>query len=110
MRAFPPSPTALLGTIDGTGEPGATARALLILALDLPPRRSRRRTGGSARRVARRKRASFSSGQGRAVEKPHRPGANPAQPGAIFGSPSLWLLSLGDQEKVTRPPPRRTKP
>jgi hypothetical protein len=41
---------------------------------------------------------------------------NPAGPtrtpegGAQAGSPSLWLLSLGEQEKVTRTPLRRTKP
>ena len=99
IRAFPPSPTALLGTIDGTGEPGATARALLILALDLPPRRSRRRAGGKARRVARRKRASFSPVHGRTVEKPRRPDANPPKAGAISGCPFSWLLRFGHAKR-----------
>ena len=92
-RAFPPSPAALLGAKDGSGMPRANARERLALA----SRRSRRRAGGSAATAgARRKRASFSPVHGRAVEKPRRTDGNTAQPGAISGSPSLWLLSLGD--------------
>jgi hypothetical protein len=94
-RAFPPSPAALLGAIDGKGEPRATARAPLALV----SRRSRRRAGGSVRSIARRKRASFPPVHGRAVGKPRRPAANPAQPGAISGSPFSCLLLFGDAKR-----------
>jgi hypothetical protein len=100
MRAFPPSPAALLGAIDGKGEPRTTARAPLLFALDLPSRKSRRRAGGSAATAgARRKRASFSSVHGRTVEKPRRPDANPPKAGAISGCPFSWLLRFGHAKR-----------
>ena len=94
-RAFPPSPAALLGAIDGRGMPRANARKRLALA----SRRSRRRAGGKARRVARRKRASFSPVHGRTVEKPRRPDANPPKAGAISGCPFSWLLRFGHAKR-----------
>jgi hypothetical protein len=100
MRAFPPSPAALLGARDGKGEPRTTARAPLLFALDLPSRKSRRRAGGSAATAgARRKRASFSSVHGRTVEKPRRPDANPPKAGAISGCPFSWLLRFGHAKR-----------
>jgi hypothetical protein len=112
IRAFPPSPAALLGAIDGIQEPTTTSGELLLLALDPPSRRSRRRAGGSAATAgARRKRASFSPVHGRAVEKPRRTDANPPKAGAISGCPSLLVpFSWARKREVTRPPPRRTKP
>ena len=95
MRAFPPSPPPLLGAIDGKEVPRATARAPLALV----SRRSRRRAGGSVRSIARRKRACFPSGHGCAVGKPRRPAANPAQPGAISGSPFSCLLLFRDAKR-----------
>jgi hypothetical protein len=109
IRAFPPSPAALLGARDGKGEPEATACKLF--ALDPPSRRSRRRAGGSVRGIAHRRCASFSPVQGRAVEKPRRLDANPRK--ARAWSPGRVLFGyflLATQEKVPRPPLRRTKP
>ena len=46
----------------------------------------------------------------RAGPSPASSAGNRAQRGTSVGCPSLWFLSLGEQEKVTRPPSRRTKP
>jgi hypothetical protein len=105
IRAFPPSPAPLLGAIDGTQEPRTTA-----LALDPPSRRSRQQSGGSA---AQRARAGGARVFRRYMDVPSE---NPAgvlrtrrsrarSPGALL----FGYFLLGTQEKVTRPPPRRTK-
>ena len=106
MRAFPPSPAPRLGAIDGT-----QGRRSEALALDPPSRRSRQQSGGSAAQRAR-------AGSARVFRRyMDVPSENPAgvlrtrrsrarSPGALL----FGYFLLGTQEKVTRPPPRRTKP